>query len=289
MGIKPSGSLKQFLDTKKAETRLTGPIERHLLTRPLDTSRRQDVIHPSELVKNDFCVRASYFRIIGVTQNEDRPGLRLQSIFDEGHSIHHKWQEWIREGGWMYGVWECNDCGNRFWDTSPEACSVCGDPQVSYKEVPLTDPDLMIAGHSDGWVKGLKEDFMIEIKSVGSGTMRLEQPSLFKGGNDLFSAWRDVRRPFPTHIRQGQLYLELARRMAERGILESAPSEIVFLYELKADQSYKEFVVKADPFIVKDMLDNAFDIARAVRAKTPLACNISPDGCKSCKGIEVPE
>ena len=119
--------------------------------------------------------------------------------------------------------------------------------------------------------------------------MRLEQPSLFKGGNDLFSAWRDVRRPFPTHIRQGQLYLELARRMAERGILESAPSEIVFLYELKADQSYKEFVVKADPFIVKDMLDNAFDIARAVRAKTPLACNISPDGCKSCKGIEVPE
>lgn len=287
MAVKPSGSLKAFLDTKKAETRLVGPIERHLLTRPPDTSRRTDILHPSDLVKRDFCARAAYFKVIGESIPEERPGLRLQSIFDEGHAIHHKWQSWIREGGWLYGTWLCEYCEHRFWATSPESCPECSNHSyLKYTEVPLKDDSLMIAGHSDGWVKELKDDFLIEIKSIGTGTIRMEQPGLLKD-RDLNSAWRDIRRPFPTHVRQGQLYLELARRMFERGDLESAPSEIVFIYELKADQSYKEFVVKADPVVVKDMLDMAYDITHAVQSGTAPPCSVNLDGgCKACKTYE---
>lgn len=266
------------MESKKNETRLLGPIERHLLLRPLDTSRRQDVLHPSELIKSDFCLRAAYFRLLGRPVTPERPNLRLQSIFDEGHAVHAKWQGYLREMGVLYGMWETGR-GARTWAMSKDI-----DTSSHYREVPLEDPALRISGHSDGWVKGMGTDFLIEIKSIGPGTIRLENPALFRSG-DLFAAWKEVRRPFPTHIRQGQLYLALANRMAERGELESAPNEIVFLYELKADQSAKEFVVTYDPAVSKDSLDDAYDVVQAVEAGVPPECH-SEDGCKQCRGFD---
>lgn len=225
---------------------------------------------------------------MGEPVEEQPPGLRLQSIFDEGHAIHHKWQNWLREGGWLYGKWRCEFCGGTWWDTSPRMCPDCDSEHfIHYAEVTLFDDPLMIGGHADGWIKGLGKDALIEIKSIGAGTIRMEQPNLMRD-KDLNGAWRDIRRPFPTHLRQGNLYLELVRRMHEAGHIDSAPNEIVFIYELKADQSYKEFVVKADPGIVKDMLDTAHDIAHAVRTKTPLLCTVDPiNGCKACNKKET--
>lgn len=279
--------LDQYLKSKKAPTRLVGEIERHLLTRPQDTSRRTDIIHPSALCKADFCARASYFTIIGQGIPEDPPALRLQSIFDEGHAIHNKWQKWIREGGWLYGKWFCRACHTTFWDTSPAKCEACpSDDLLVYQEITLYDDDLMIAGHADGWVKGIGEDYLIEIKSIGSGTIRMEQPSLLRDA-DLNQAWRNIRRPFPTHVRQGLLYIEIGHRMVTNGLLESFPEEIVFLYELKADQSYKEFSVKRDPEVVKDRLDLAYDVAYAVRQGTPPPCsNVLEGTCKQCQKYE---
>lgn len=288
---KPKGTLKAFLDTKKTDSRLLGPIERHLMNKPRDTSRRTDVIHPSELIKADFCVRASYFKIIGRGAEEARPNLRLQNIFDEGHAIHDKWQTRIWEMGNLFGKWLCLQCDHTWFATSPEECEDCHGWLLKYKEIPLLDDDLMIQGHADGWVKGIGDDYMIEIKSIGTGTIRFEQPSLLAANDgDLSKAWRDIRRPFPSHLRQGQLYMELARRMVEVGLWESAPSEMVYLYELKSDQSVKEFVVKADPFVIKDCLDTAYDLSRAVRSLSAPACNINmQSGCKACKTLKDAE
>ena len=283
--LKRSSSLSKYLDTRKAPTRLVGPLERHLLTRPVDTSRRQDVIHPSALCKADFCVRASYFVMTGHGVPEPTPGLRLQSIFDEGHSIHHKWQSWLRDMGVLYGRWQCMECDLVTKDMAlyPGACGVCGSANLRYAEVALVDAELMIEGKADGWIKGLGADCMIEIKSIGPGTIRMEAPGLMKD-TDLAGAWRNIRRPFPTHVRQGLLYLELARRMEKAGLIDVAPTEIVFLYELKMDQAYKEFTLKADPAVVKDMLDLAYDVAAAVRKGTAPRCsNMTTGPCKSCK------
>lgn len=264
------------MESKKTETRVIGPIERHILLRPADTSRRQDVLHPSELVKDDFCVRAAYFRLTGRVVPQERPNLRLQSIFDEGHAVHAKWQGYLAEMGVLYGMWDTLE--GRTWGLSAD---MYGD--AKYREVPLTDEALRISGHSDGWVKGLGEDFMIEIKSIGPGTIRVENPSLFRNG-DLFAAWREIRRPFPTHVRQGQLYLALANRMKDRGEFDSAPQEIVFIYELKADQSAKEFVVAYDPALSKDALDDAYDVVKAVEAGIAPDCRF--EGCKNCAAYE---
>lgn len=244
--------------------------------RPEDTSRRQDVLHPSELIKDDFCVRAAYFRLTGRLVPQERPNLRLQSIFDEGHAVHAKWQGYLAEMGVLYGLWDTLE--GRVWGLSGDLYS-----DAKYREVPLHDEALRISGHSDGWVKGLGDDFLIEIKSIGPGTIRMENPALFKSG-DLFTAWREIRRPFPTHVRQGQLYLALANRMKDRGELESTPQEIVFIYELKADQSAKEFVVAYDPALSKDALDDAYDIVKAVEDGNPPDCHFG--GCKHCNPYE---
>lgn len=271
--------LKKFLDAKKSNPRLIGDLERHLMARPLE-DRSTTVLHPSEMVKTDWCLRASYFALTGVPVKKDKPNLRLQSIFDEGHSIHAKWQNWFQEMGVLYGKFQCQVCGAYATGTSP-ACWDCSNvTTMVYKEVTLVDKELKIAGHTDGWIKGIGDDCLIEIKSIGAGTLRFEAPELLaKADGDLTKAWRSIRRPFGTHIRQGQMYLELAKRMFG----DDAPKEIVFLYELKADQDYREFTIKADYEFVEPIFEKAKIVVDAVAAGTPIECtNRGPLGCKQC-------
>ena len=146
-----------------------------------------------------------------------------------------------------------------------------------------SDEELRISGHTDGWIKGIGEDCLIEIKSIGAGTLRFEAPDLlFDAEGDLTKAWRNIRRPFRSHLLQGQMYLELAKRIYG----DEAPKEIVFIYELKADQDYKEFTVKADYEIVDRIFFSASKVVKAVNAGTLPECNVDPDkGCKSCNQL----
>jgi hypothetical protein len=270
--------LQKYLDTKKADTRLLGPIERHLLKKaPGD--RSTTVLHPSEMIKADFCHRYSYYLLTGGKKKQDNPNLRLQNIFDEGHFIHAKWQNRIYEMGNMWGDFKCQNCGGITSGLSPQVCEHCKCVTLVYDEVALIDNSLRIAGHTDGWVKGLGDDFLIEIKSIGEGTFRFEAPDLLRDADhDLKKAWRNIRRPFRGHLLQGQMYLELARRMYG----EDAPKEIVFLYELKMDQDYKEFTVKADYDMVERVFYKAQQINDAVNANVMPKCNVDPSGCKQC-------
>jgi hypothetical protein len=271
--------LQKFLDAKKAPTRLIGDIERHLMQRPVG-DRSTTVLHPSEIIKRDWCKRASYFLLQGHTKIAEKPNLRLQSIFDEGHAIHAKWQNWFQEMGVLHGKFKCDVCDKVTWGTSPEQCEHCFAPssKLVYAEVTLRDDNLRIAGHTDGWVKGIGDDTLIEIKSIGPGTIRSEAPQLMaEADGDFMKAWNAIRRPFPSHILQGQVYLELMKRMGHD------VNEIVFLYELKADQSYKEFKVKADFEIVEHVFEGAAKVVLAVEANTAPDCNNNPGGtCKQC-------
>lgn len=269
------GELKAYLDAGKRETRLLGAIERHTLLRPFD-SRRQDVIHPSDLVKSEWCALAAFHALKGnYVETRERPNLRTRSIFDEGHAIHKKWQGYIADMGALYGVWGTK--GN--WAKSDEPAA----EGLDYLEVPLHSDKHRISGHSDGWVKGLGEDFLLEVKSIGPGTIRMESPALFSGGADLDSAWKNIRNPFRSHILQGQVYLHLAHLMVETGEFESAPEEIVFIYELKATQDYKEFVVSYAPEFVEPLFEAALDVVWAVDNDRPPVCNQDPaKGCKRC-------
>jgi hypothetical protein len=270
--------LKRFLDAKKTDSRLMGDIERHLMKRP-ESDRRTDVLHPSEIIKADWCHKYAYYLLNGGKKKADKPGLRLQSIFDEGHAIHHKWQNWFREMDVLLGEWVCLVCKEITEGVSIAQCEHCGSLLLEYGEVTLKDEALRIEGHTDGWIRGINNDCLIEIKSIGAGTLRFEAPDLLRDADhDLTKAWRNIRRPFRGHLLQGQMYLELARRMFG----DEAPKEIVFIYELKADQDYKEFTVKADYDVVERIFYGAQKVIDAVAAGVSPKCNVDPSGCKQC-------
>lgn len=274
-----SKDLKAFLDANKRTTRLIGAIERHVISKPFD-DRNMEVIHPSDIIKSEWCALAQYHALLGNYEEvRDKPALRMSSIFAEGHVIHAKWQQWLQEMGVLYGYWKK---GNK--KVGPLLSSKVSKSHT-YAEFPLTSAKHMMAGHTDGWVKGLGDDFLIEIKSIGSGTLRYEAPAILaQAEGDIEKAWKNIKMPFRAHQLQGQVYLHLCHLMVEEGLIESAPNEIVFIYELKANQDYKEFVVQYSPEFTADIFEKARDVAWAVENLRPPVCSIDPEkGCKRCE------
>jgi hypothetical protein len=260
-----------------------GALERHILSQPFD-ERSQDVLHPSDLIKPEWCALAAYHALQGnYVETREKLTLRQVSIFAEGHAIHAKWQGWLQDMGVLYGKWNCDTDRQSMWGLASEVNN--GPSIYEYAEVPLHSAKHRISGHADGWVKGLGNDYLIEIKSIGTGTLRFEAPAILaQADNDLEKAWRNVKQPFRAHQLQGQMYLHLAHLMVEEGLFESAPKEIVFIYELKANQDYKEFVVQYNPEFVADIFDKALDVVWAVDNLRPPMCTIdSVAGCKRCE------
>lgn len=279
----PKNDLWKHLESKSKTNALLGDLERHLAARPAG-DRRTDVLHPSEIIKKDFCKRGSYFLLKGYKKIADNPPLRLQVIFDEGHSAHAKWQRYFQEMGIIHGKFKCDVCDKITWGTSPSECEHCSAPwhKLVYDEVTMIDESLRIAGHTDGWVKRAPGDErLIEIKTIGLGTIRHSAPQyLQEADNDLLKAWSNIKRPFGDHILQGQVYLELMNRMG------NPIEDIDFIYELKADNSFKFFSVKRDFELVRHVFEKAEAVVAAVEAGVAPECTGNPldyPGTGTCK------
>lgn len=290
-GPKLTGRLADFAKAEK--TLLLGSIQNHMM-READkpSTRRQDIIHPSEMAKTGWCPLSTYLRIKACREAENpflKPkesyGVQLLNIFDEGHYIHDKWQRRLWDMGELWGQWYCEMCQGTFNATSPEFCiaSHCRAEKkfLKYNEIGLRALEtFLIAGHADGGVP--KHNALIEIKSVGTGTVRIANPELYKKYSegqkvDLPGLWKGIEEPFPDHVNQGQLYLAICELMG----LEF--DKIVFLYESKFNQGAKEFVVAYDPKHTDPLFESARRIKRALDGLTdPPEC--PHNGCNDCEG-----
>lgn len=280
---------------------LLGDIQKHMM-READkpSTRRQDIIHPSEMSKTGWCPLGTYLRIKACREAQNpylKPkeniGVQLLNIFDEGHYIHDKWQRRLWAMQELWGNFECPYCGELYKnETSPMSCRGCMTPweHMVYKEIPLRAMEVyLIAGHADGGVPSKKA--LIEIKSVGTGTARVSDPELYKKYSqgqmvDLPGLWKGIDKPFPDHVNQGQLYLAICQLMGYDF------DKVVFLYESKFNQGAKEFVVDYDPDHAAPLLDSAYTIRRALDGLTdPPVC--PHNGCDDCEGkdygTEIPE
>lgn len=287
-GRKLTGPLADYTNASKG-TMLLGDIQAFMIKEHSKPStRRQDVIHPSEMAKTGWCPRSTYLRIAACREADDaflKPaesiGPQLLNIFDEGHYIHDKWQKRLRDMGDLWGNWLCEDCGVKEKQVLyPKQCWHCNSTrEAKYLEIPLRLDDYGISGSADGAVPRINA--LIEIKSVGVGTARIEAPEIYKANSegqsiDLQGLWRDIKEPFPAHIRQGQLYLAIAAHMGYEF------DKIIFLYESKFNQGAKEFVVKYDPSVAYPLLQTAQSIVQALDGLAEIP-QCPHNGCKDCE------
>lgn len=293
--------LRNLKQTFKSSAGVLLPdIQRHVVRSQKDSDRDTDHVHPSDMAKNYWCPRQTYFRITGAETNRapSSVSFRMANAFAQGHMIHDKWQRWLWEMGRLWGRWSCSE-GHTFFAQSPSLCEECAaahiHSELSYREVPLHSDEYLMIGHSDGCVMPPpdspdKTPRLIEIKSIGVGTLRFEAPSLFwelqSGEKTLDQAWAEIQRPFRSHLTQGHTYLMMAQECYPE---LSEVTEIVFLYEWKATGDTREFVVKYDPTFIEDRLELARTVAISVRNQgkvLPEYPKWASLDCKDCKDCE---
>ncbi|MFI2616711.1 hypothetical protein [Streptomyces sp. NPDC018584] len=253
-----------------------------------DTSRRQDIIHPSEVAKADWCPRATYLRIETGVHHKQKFAFQSLNIFDSGHEAHRKWQNRAWEIGWLEGLFKCLNCEQVWWAKSPATCDRCTSSALEYAEVPLRAVSThRIAGHADGLLTPIHK--VLEIKTVGEGTYRYENPQLLTRHThkdtegrpyvDVKGLWTDTRVPFPSHVRQVQIYIWLANTFME---LDVDGAE--FIYESKMNQDVKSFTIKANFDVIADRIATCKEINERLGRNDPPAC--PKNGCKECNAYE---
>lgn len=290
-----TGKLAEIAALRKQETILLGPISEHLLEKHNQPSdRRADVVHPSEMASDDWCPRQTYYRIKEARQGiQPKSGtgkfsMNMENIFSEGHLIHRKWQGWLTDMGLLWGRWKCLDC-DLVTDIQafPGHCSYCGGFALEYAEVTLSaEAEWLVAGHSDGYVPD--RDCLIEIKSIGMGTLRMDVPHLLrlhqavtpdgKKVPNLDAIWRAIHYPLAPHVRQSLIYLWMAQLAGLK------VSRMVLLYEFKPNQMTKEFVVVPNDKILLPLLAKAKTIVDALGgAELPDRAHAEDSApCKNC-------
>jgi hypothetical protein len=282
----PEGTLKRLVDVGKNPTRVIGSVERFMLAKPSDDSRATDVIHPSAMIKPDWCHRAEYYHLQGhvPAPPKRKASLKQLMVFEEGHRIHDRWQNWFWSMGKLYGLFECNYCDTKFYDVSARACPSCnrGRKFLKYREVPVVSEAHGIRGHADGWLRGFGEDLLLEVKSVGEGTFAWEDRVGWQNsGEDFKKSWSSLRDPFTTHTMQAQVYMKLLEIMNPK----VHPKEAVFIYESKPTQEIKEFVIPKSDFSIAPLFDAAAMIMDAISKQVPPSCNVGANSCSKCEGF----
>jgi CRISPR/Cas system-associated exonuclease Cas4 (RecB family) len=253
----------------------------------IDTSRRWDIVHPSELSHQDkFCPRAVYLRIIGGQAEPEKFDFVRENIFAEGNSIHSKWQARLRKYTSLWGDWRCLSCDyvvREQTDPAGTRCRECHADCWVYAEITLdAEEDALLVGHADGGF----DNTMAEFKSVGAGTVRIEAPTLYKrhvldgGVVDLNGLWKDISRPFGSHLNQGDVYLWIANHMG-------LPfTQMSYVYESKWNQQVKEFVIQYDEERSLRLIVQARNVMYAVQGRDEPEC-IKPGKCEMCKPFDA--
>ena len=267
--VKASSSTSGWVKDKV--TKKAHPVITELRQWMIDASNERNTgrdtahVHPSEMSKSTWCPRQTYYRISGIPSDDDHKEAdlywRLASIYEEGHDIHEKHQRGFWEMGVLEGAWECLLCNHRWWAISPAVCESCATTHIEYREVPISSPEYHIIGHTDGLHNDGDKRTNLEMKSVGVRSIEIEIPGVYmrwkESGANLDALWASIKIPFPSHQRQVQIYMAVLQLMGY------AVRETLFIYEFKANQDLKGFVVKYNEKAAQKLLDQALAVMQA--------------------------
>lgn len=292
----PAEFAKEIGQVFRDRDTLVSDIGRHLL-KAEESDRRTDCIHPSEASSENWCPRATYYKITGAEADPAPRWLAMEAVFETGNEAHTKYQTWCWEMGILRGFWRCLLCELVWEDVSPHTCPRCesGYDLIEYAEVPVSDDYYLIGGQADGDVLRQTDSgpiwTLIEVKTIGTGTLRWDAPRMIerytyrhvdeegksREYTDWPLLWSHIRRPFPPHLRQGMIYCFCAGR-----------KEIIYIYEPKFLTGYpKEFEIKFRKDLIEDVLEDCLLVKNCLEKqrppKRPIWAEKKTEGpCKKC-------
>lgn len=168
----------------------------------------------------------------------DYVAMRSIEIFEFGHMVHHKFQNKLARikdpHPILYGYWKCLSClkitgkdSPPYGITKPSQCAHCGNENIQYEEVGVSNEEYNVGGHCDAIIKlSSNQEFqIIDFKTAGT------------------YMWKEVidgkNVPVNYHIVQLNAYMWL---------LDINSGYI--LYENRDKLIHKEFFVRRDEYIV---------------------------------------
>jgi hypothetical protein len=261
-------------------------VEKYLTEKAKNNPRDNSHFHPSSW---DDCKRKIAYQFyeakgyISVQDNAIKVSPQLERIFDNGHFVHARWQQYLSCAApqAVYGRWLCANplCGLVYGTNSklgiprPQKCTTCDSPEFKYQEVGFFDEETMWGGHVDAIVDVRKwneaivgrlnpqnsdeiaDEIADEMIAVNVFQYPDEDDSIaildYKSMNPF--DFKKLDKPKSEHITQIQIYMYLS------GLKYSK-----FIYEDKSNQSVKEFLVERDDNLLQVKINEAKELKYVV-------------------------
>lgn len=216
-----------------------------------DFCRARDENDQPGMYKYHRQVAYSYYEALGlitVDKGVIKPNGQLQRIFDNGHYAHDRWSTYLEKAanGALWGRWLCRNpihekpqiygldrkCGC----PRPVKCE-CGETDLQYVEVGFRDEETMWGGHVDSIVDARYWPYAKDVDRESKKPQLCLVIVDFKTINPF--SFKALTAPKPEHLTQLYIYLYLSGLQSGK-----------FVYENKADQSVKEYLVERDDELI---------------------------------------
>jgi len=273
-----------------------GPVKIEIVTQPYlvkkaaDDDREYDIFHPSAW---GGCLRKVAYQYYNeqesfVIKRSSNLDLRFERIYDNGHSVHARWQKYLDCSNVLRGAWKCTNpkCGAIYGDTDrigifnplrtvPDwACSNCGNNKELRYEEPRVKSDQIynFDGHCDAIVDlsgtpfarhNNQDIIVVDFKSIK---------------DEYFSEIAESKAKHE-HVVQVNIYMWILELHAG-----------VVLYENKNTQAVKEVFIPRDEQLIEKVKEQAIWMQNVLKkGKLPNR----PDGtspsripCRFCEFIQ---
>lgn len=261
-------------------------VREHMVGKAMSNSRRYNIFHPSAW---GSCLRKIAYQYYNdqepfVVKRPIDVDARIERVFDNGHSTHARWQNYLDCAGILRGAWKCTNpmCdvswghAERLGVFSPAKgnqnfkCK-CGCNKVSYEE-PLikSSTEYNFEGHCDAIIdvrgtqfeQGNPSDvFVVDFKTIK---------------DDLFSELVEAKHE---HVIQVNIYMWVLDLQAA-----------VVVYENKDNQALKEMFVPRDDELIEKIKTQSIWLADKLKKKQlpfrPVEFSRSKYPCRFCEFVD---
>jgi len=218
---------------------------------PDNAKRRNDVFHPSQICRNDFCPREWLLQQRDPSLNGKSVTVQQQLRFDVGKILHSYIQEKLGNAGVLFGTWKCTRlCEGKECNTigfKPKG--VCKKERWVYKEPTVVDERLNIVGNTDGIIVVQGNKYTLEFKSMNTDAFSTLIDAVISDREQ--SCWYlDIleREQFAEWNHTKDLYED------SKHIMDMPYKGSVLLYMNKNDQLLKEFLTGSLQLKAKEIL-----------------------------------